>query len=84
MDVFLVAVKCVCSSVNSNADDDDLTAFTTLGGQVGIFLLCVRCKKTLSALHQAFSALNETICGAEMCVRHSNAIWHNASPEDRD
>lgn len=40
------------------------------------FLLCVGCKKTLYALHQAFSALNETICGAEMCVRCSNAIWH--------
>lgn len=66
----------MCSSVYSYADDDDLTAFTTLG-QVGIFfLLCVGCKKTLDALHQAFSALNETICGAEMCVRCSNAIWH--------
>lgn len=42
MDVFLVAVKCVCSSVYSNADDDDLTAFTTLGGQVEIFFVVCR------------------------------------------
>lgn len=47
-----------------------------LEGRLRFFLLCVGCKKTLYALHQAFSALNETICGAEMCVRCSNAIWH--------
>lgn len=79
MDVLLVAVKCVCSSVYSNAEDfdaDDLTACTTLRGKDETAFLSLRNSFTVRSLHQALSTLNEAICGVEMCVRRSNAIWH--------